>query len=204
MVRTSLPCLLALGGLLCCAPAKQPWSEAIPARPEVLLDVLPPEAEVRQDGAAIGIGTLTVKLGDGPSTLEVTAAGFEPRQVVLDPKTQAGARVGLVLRPNGYGEARPLGLEDGAGLAGASSWLLRAGRVAEATAYAERAVQAAPEAAAPRRALGLALAKQGKRGRAAQELSQYLQLAPGAPDRAEIQAAVERLRGDISIPARGY
>jgi len=195
---------VALGVPLACAPAKQPWTEAIPSRPEVLLEVLPLEAEVRQDGAVIGGGTLTVKLGEGPSTVEVAAAGFEPRQVVLDPKTQAGARVGVVLRPTGYGEARPLALEDGPALASASAWLLRAGRVAEAAAYAERAVQAAPAAPAPRRALGLALAKQGKRNRAAQELSQYLQLAPGAPDRAEIEAAVERFRGDISIPPRGY
>jgi len=203
-MRTRLPCLLTLGGLLACAPARQPWTEAIAARPEVLLEVLPVEAVVRQDGAVIGAGALTVRLGEGPSSLEVSAAGFEPRQVVLDPRTQAGARVGVVLRPVGYGEARPLALEDGAGLAAASAWLLRAGKVVEATDYAERAVQASPATAAPRRALGLALARQGKRSRAAQELSQYLQLAPGAPDRAEIEAAVERFRGDISIPARGY
>lgn len=196
--------LLAAAGLLTCAPARLPWSEALPARAEVLLDVLPPDAEVRQDGALIGAGSLTVKLGAEPSTLELAAAGFDPARVTLDPRTQAGARVGVALRPAGFGAARPLSLEDAPGLAAASAWLLRAGKVAEAVAYAERGVESSPSAPAPRRALGLALAKQGKRARAAQELSQYLQLAPGAPDRAEVEATVERFRGDISIPARGY
>ncbi|MBI5069665.1 MAG: tetratricopeptide repeat protein [Deltaproteobacteria bacterium] len=195
---------MALCGVLACATEKQAWSEALPVQVEVLLEVLPPEAAVILDGAVVGAGTTTLKLGAAPATVQVTADGFEALQVTLDPKLHAGARVGMVLRPSGYGEGRPLAIDDANGLAAASGWLLRAGRVADATAYAERAVQASPAAPAPRRALGLALAKQGKRGRAAQELSQYLQLAPGAADRAEIEAAVERFRGDISIPPRGY
>lgn len=195
--------VVALAGLLSCATEKQAWSEVVPSRPEVLLEVLPPQAEVRQDGAVAGVGSVTLRLGAGSATVEVTAPGYEPRQLAVDPRTQAGARVGVALRPAGYGEGRPLAMEDGPGLAAASGWLLRAGKLDDALAYAERAVEVAPSAPAPRRALGLALARAGKRRRAAQELSQYLQLAPGASDRGEIQGLVEKLRGDISVPARG-
>lgn len=203
-MRSKLPCLLAAAGLLSCATAREPWTEALPGRPEVLLEVLPPGAEVTQDGASRGTGSLTIKLGAAPSTVRVAAAGYEAQEAVLDPGKHAGARMSVVLRPTGYGQGRPIVADDGPALAAVSAWLLRAGRTDDALAYAERGVQAAPSAPQPRRALGLAYAKLGKRGRAAQELSQYLQLAPNAPDRAEIEELVERFRGDISIPARGY
>jgi predicted Zn-dependent protease len=184
-----------------CAPAKQAWSEAAPARPEVFLDVLPRNAEVRVDGAAAGQGPVTLTLGDARARVEVSAAGFEPRELDLDPKALAGARIGVVLRPSGFGAGRQLEIDEVAGLAAAGAWLLRSGRPVEAAWYAARAVEVGPNAPEPRRVLGLALAKQGNRARAAQELSAYLQLAPSAPDRAEIEVMVTRLRGDIAIPA---
>jgi predicted Zn-dependent protease len=183
-----------------CAPAKQAWSEAEPRRAEVFLDVLPRNAEVRVDGAARGAGPVTLKLGEASVRVEVGAAGFEPRELAIDPRTLAGARVGVVLRPVGFGAGRPLEIDEAGGLAAAGAWLLRAGRPLEAEGYAERAVEASPNAAEPRKVLGLALAKQGKRSRAAQELSAYIQLAPSAPDRAEMEVMVARLRGDIAIP----
>jgi tetratricopeptide (TPR) repeat protein len=195
------PRLLALAAAAAaCTPARQPWSEAVPPQPEVFLDVLPRDAEVRVDAAYLGRGPVTLRLGEAPVRAMVAAPGFEPRLVDVDPRVHAGARLGVVLRPVGFGAGRPLEIDDAQGLAAAGAWLLRAGRVAEAVGYAERAVEVAPNAPEPRRVLGLALARQGKKGRAAQELSSYLQLAPSAPDRDQIEIMVTRLRGDIAIP----
>lgn len=193
---------LAAAALASCAPAKQAWSEAAPPRPEVFLDVLPRDAEVRLDGVPVGQGPITLKLGDARARVEVKAAGFDPWELALDPQTSGGARLGVVLRPTGFGVGRPLDIDEAAGLATASAWLLRSGKAVEAAWYAERAVEVSPNAPEPRKALGLALAKQGKKGRAAQELSSYLQFAPAAPDRQEIEVMVTRLRGDIAIPVR--
>jgi predicted Zn-dependent protease len=191
---------LAAALAVACAPARQPWSEAVPARPEVFLDVLPRNAEVRVDGAPVGDGPVTVRIGEMGAQVEVRAGGFEPRLLALDPKVHAGARVGVVLRPSGFGGGRRLEIDEASGLAAAGAWLLRSGKVVEAAWYAERAVEAAPSAPEPRRVLGLALAKQGQKRRAAQELSHYLQYAPSAPDRVEIEGMVTQLRGDIAIP----
>jgi predicted Zn-dependent protease len=199
-VRSRLPALAAALAAAC-TPARQPWSEAVAARPEVFVDVLPRDAEVRVDGAYLGRGSVALPLGSGPSRVMVRAQGFETRVVEVDPRVHAGARLGVVLRPAGFGEGRRLEIDDAAGLAAAGAWLLREGKVAEAAWYAERAVEAAPSTPQPRKVLGLALVKQGKKGRAAQELSYYIQYAPQAPDRDEIEVLVARLRGDIAFPA---
>jgi len=90
---------------------------------------------------------------------------------------------------------------DGESMASAASLLLRAGKVQQAAEYAERAVEVSPQNPRARRALGLAHQRLGHRDRAIQELSQYLQLAPHSPDRAEVERQIEEARGDLTIPA---
>jgi len=185
--------------LLACAPAKQAWSEAAPARPEVFLDVLPRSAVVLVDGEVAGQGPLTVRVPEGGALVAVSAPGFDAQRLTLGPR-QGGGRVAVALRPVGFGGGRELGADDAGGLAAAGSWLLRAGKPLEAAGYAERAVDVSPSTPEGHRVLGLSLARLGRRGPAAQELSTYLQLSPSAPDRQEIEILVTRLRGDINIP----
>jgi hypothetical protein len=191
-----LPALLVLAAAACAAE-KQPWREAVPPRTEVFLDVLPRSAEVRVGGAFSGRGPHVLTLGEEAVTLEVAAPGFDPARLRVEPR--AGPRVGVALRPEGFGAGRKVDIDDPLALVAASSGLLRAGKATEAAEYAERAVEVAPQLPTPRRALGTALARLGKRSQAAQELSQYLQLAPSAADRAEVERLVGRLRGDMSI-----
>jgi predicted Zn-dependent protease len=189
---------LLLLAVASCAAGKQPWREAVPLRTEVYVEVLPRNAEVRVDGAAAGTGSRALTLGDREVTLDVAAPGFDPVQVTVDPHV-AGRRVGVALRPAGWGAGRTVDIDEPLVLVAASQVLLRAGRAIEAAEYAERAAEMGPQLPTPRRALGMALAKLGKRNRAAQELSQYLQLSPAAADRAEVERLVARLRGDMSI-----
>lgn len=197
---------LCLALLASCA-AKQPWRDAMAPRPEVFVDVLPLDAEVRLDGHPVGRGSLTVALGSQPSELQVVAPGFEPAARTVDPATQSGARLAFALRPAGYGEARAVDLDEPTGLTAVSAALLRQKRPTEAAQYAERAVDLAPQLAPARRALGLALLQlppsKKLRERAARELSAYLAGAPEAPDHAQIESLVERLRGDFAMPLPG-
>jgi predicted Zn-dependent protease len=150
---------------------------------------------------ASGSGPRFIELGGTPVALEVSAPGFDASQVTVDPQV-AGGRVGVALRPAGWGAGRTVDIDEPVVLVAASQVLLRAGKAAEAADYAERAAELGPQLPMPHRALGMALAKLGKRTRAAQELSQYLQLSPSAADRAEVERLVSRLRGDMSIRAR--
>jgi predicted Zn-dependent protease len=188
-----------------CAPARESWRQAVPQRPEVLVEVLPQDAEVRVRGEPVGVGARPVEVGPEPTPVTVVAAGFEKADLRLTAQ-QAGSRVGVALRPLGFGAGRALDLDDPLGLSSASSALLRQGKVAEALQYAERAAELAPKLGVARRALGLALLKappsRRNRERAVQELSAYLTSAGEAADRRHIERVVEGLRGDISIDPR--
>jgi tetratricopeptide (TPR) repeat protein len=183
-----------------CAAPRQPWRETRP--PEAVVEVLPREAEVAVDGAPPRRGARTVPVPDPAHRylFRGSAPGFAPAEVARSGAELAGARIGLVLRPDGFGSARPLDLDEPEGLAAAGAALLRAGRPAQAIEYAGRAAELAPEEPLPRRVLGEAYRRTGERARAAQELSAYLRAAPDAPDRDEVARAVEALRGDVEVP----
>jgi tetratricopeptide (TPR) repeat protein len=181
----------------------RPTLRDVAAPPEVLVDVLPRSALLQLEGRSLGNGSMAVPLPAGPARLRISAPGFHPAEIGLDPAAPAG-RAGVALRPEGFGAARTLHIDEPGGLAAASVFLLRQGRAPEALEYAERAVDLAPAAAAPNRALGMALLElpsdRKRQERAAQALSAYLAAAPDAPDRGEVAATVSRLRGDFSIP----
>ncbi len=182
-----------------CAGPKETWPRA-PA--EVFVDVLPRGAELSVDGAPLGVGPHTVPVPE-PAHVYVfhaAAPGFVPGERSGDGARLAGARIGLVLRPNGFGNARRLDLDDGAGLAAAAALMQRAGHPSTALEYGERAVEVSPEVPLGHRVVGEAAQALGQRKRAIQEYSAYLQLSPDAPDRAVVQRRVEELRGDLTIP----
>ncbi|HUK67069.1 MAG TPA: tetratricopeptide repeat protein [Anaeromyxobacteraceae bacterium] len=190
--------VIAVWGLACAAH-KQAWYAPVP---EVLVEVLPQRADLFVDGAPAGPAGHPVPLPD-PAHVYVfraTLSGFLPLQVSLDGSSLSGARLGLVLRPEGYGQARRLDFDDAPGLAAAAALLERRGSHADALEYAERAAELSPELPQARRVLGDAAFALGKRRRAVAEYSAYLSLAPDAPDRALVEARVEKLRGDMTIP----
>jgi len=190
--------LLALVGMACTAP-KQAWRES---PPEVLVELLPQRAQLFIDGAPAEPTGHPVVLRD-PAHVYVFRAvlqGFLPLETKGTGSALSGARLGLVLRPDGFGEARRLDLDDGRGLAAAAALLERRGAHADALEYADRAAEVAPELPLARRVLGDAALALGQRRRAIAEYSAYLSLAPDAPDREMVQARVEGLRGDLTIP----
>lgn len=193
--------LVALAGAAAaCASKKQSWRETAP--PEVFIEVLPRSAQIAVDGRKLGPGSRTLAVPD-PAHVYVfraSAPGFGAAERSEEGAKLAGARVGLVLRPDGFGSARRLDLDDAASLAQASALLERRGEHRFAAEYAERAVELAPEAPTQRRVLGAALLALGDQRRAIQELSTYLQLAPDAPDRRRVEQIVAKLRGDVTIP----
>ena len=106
-------------------------------------------------GVEVGPGSRVVPVDPAHAyTLVAVAQSFLPARWVAEGSALAGARVGLVLRPEGFGEARPLDLDDGTGLAMAAALLVRRGRHQQAMQYAERVVEVSPEVALGHRALG--------------------------------------------------
>jgi tetratricopeptide (TPR) repeat protein len=191
----------ALVAAAACAAPRQPWHETFPA--EAMVEVLPSDAEVAVDGAPARRGAQTVPVPDPEHryVFRASAPGFAPAEVARAGAALAGARVGLALRPTGFGDALRLDLDEPAGLAAAGAALLRDGRTAQAIEYAGRAAELAPEEPLPRRVLGEAYRRSGARARAVEELSAYLRAAPGAPDKVEVERTVEALRGDMTVPA---
>jgi tetratricopeptide (TPR) repeat protein len=189
--------LLAL--LLACAAPKEAWHQD---PPQVFVDVVPRAAQLSVDGRLVGTGAHTVPVPDPARVyaFRATAPGFAPRERAGEGARLAGARLDLVLRPEGFGEARRLDLDDGSSLAAAAALLQRTGQHHAALEYAERAVEVSPEVALGHRVLGEAAEALGQRKRAIQEYSTYLQLATDAKDRTAIERKVERLRGDLTIP----
>jgi tetratricopeptide (TPR) repeat protein len=185
-----------------CAPKRQAWSETVQA--EVFVEVLPRSAELWVDGAPQGPGSRTVRVPDAAHVYAFRAAapGFSVAEQSGAGAQLMGGHVGLVLRPDGFGEARPLDIQDGASLARAAALLQRRGRSEQALEYAERAVEVSPEVPLGHRVMGEAALALGRQKQAIQGYSGYLQLAPDAPDRAAVERQVERLRGDLTIPGR--
>jgi tetratricopeptide (TPR) repeat protein len=192
---------VAAAAAAACAAPKQAWQSAAP---EAFVEVLPRDAELSVDGRPLGKGAHVVPVPDAAHVyvIRAVAPGYAPAERSADGARLAAARVGLVLRPLQFGDARRLDLDDGSGLAAAAALLHRTGRSQAALEYAERAVEAGSEVALGQRVIGDAAWALGRRQRAIDAYSAYLRLAPEAPDRGAIQSRVEDLRGDLTLPAR--
>jgi len=186
--------------LLACAAERESWRAVAP--PEVLVEVLPHAARVDLDGQPLGAGSRTVPVPEATRLykLRATAPGFEPAEVEQPGEKLAGSRLGMALRPEGFGSGRRLDLDDPTGLSHAAAQLERAGRPREAVEYAERALSLA-EVPVAHRVLGAAYARLGDRRASIRHYTDYLGLAPDAPDAAAISRALEKERGDITIPS---
>ena len=186
----------------CATWSSQPRREVEPL--EALVEVLPRDAELWVDGVAAGRGARTVPVPDPDHVYVISAAapGFAPEQRGGEGALLAGARIGIVLRPEGFTRHLRLELDEPAGLTAAGAALLRAGRPAQAADYGARAAELAPDEPAPHRLLADAYRAAGDRVRAAREYAIYLLLAPDAPDREEVERQVERLRVDVQLPGR--
>jgi hypothetical protein len=182
-----------------CGAKRAAWEEVRP--PEAYVETLPSAAEVAVDGAPVGRSPLSfpVPAASRRYHLQATAPGFEPVDLVLEGSRLAGQRLDLVLRPVGFGAQRRLDLGDPIGLAQAAMTLLRSGRTADALAFADASL-AVGETGLAHKAAGAAHRKLGHRNQAIQHYSAYIVLVPDAPDRKDIEAAVEAARGDLTIP----
>lgn len=186
--------------LACASGRRARFEEVEPA--EVLIEVLPRNAEVELDGRALGPGSRTAPAPTGADehVLRVRADGYSPVERVLPPGSLAGVRLAEALRPEGFGGARALEYDDAPGLAAAGAALARSGRAEDAIDYASRAAALDPRLPLAQRALGDAFAERGDAAHAAAAWGRYLQLAPGAPDAAAIADRLSRLRGDVALP----
>lgn len=190
----------ALAALAACAGLRERRDALGP--PEVLVEVLPRSAEVALDGRPLGAGGRAVAApAEGEHVVAFAAPGFEPEARAL-PERSAGTRVAAALRPEGFGSARVLDYDEPEGLGLAAAFLARAGRPADAAAYAERALELEPGLAVAHRALGDARAALGDARRAVPAWAEYLRLAPDAPDAAAVARRIEAARGDVPLPAR--
>ncbi len=202
MTPRSAPAAAALLLASACAAPKQSWREM--QLPEVFVELLPPAAVLEVDGRVLGPGSRPVQLPDARRRyrLRATAPGFQAAEMTAEGEKLVGTRVSLLLRPEGFGASRRLDAGDPASLAQAAVVLLRAGRLDDARNYADRSLELA-EVPLAHRVLGAVYDKQGDRRKAAQEYSTYLSLVPDAPDAKAVAGAVERARGDLTIPALG-
>lgn len=205
-----LLCVLAALALGACGGAGAPAQREVTARPdpahpaELLVEVLPPGAQVFLDGRALGSGGRAVPAPPpGPHVLRVEAEGYEASEQPLPEGALAGARVGAALRPSGFDGARVVELDAADSLAQVAAHLARrGGRPQDAIAYAERAIALEPRTALAHRALGDARAVLGDGRRAAASWAEYLKLAPGAPDAPAVANRIEGTRADVAVPAR--
>jgi predicted Zn-dependent protease len=198
--RCTIPAIAAAA--LACAAPQQRFEDVSGA--EGLIEVLPRGAAVEVDGQPRGVGAVTVPIRDREQvhTVVVRAPGFEVAAVEIAASELAGGHVGIALRPAGFGAARPLAMDDPASLVAAAALLLRAGRDGEAAEYAEHAAELAPSAPAPRRLLGDAYLRLGRKDRALDAYVAYLERAPeDAPERAEVEERVAAMRGDLTLPS---
>jgi hypothetical protein len=199
-----LAALAAVAALGACGGPRVPPEEVAP--PELLVEVLPPDAAVSLDGRALGRGSRAIPpppSGEGPWLLRVEAEGYEPAERPLDDGSLAGVRVAAALRPLGLASYRAVDYDDPEGLALAAAHLARGGeRPRDALAYAERALSLDPGTALAHRAAGDARAALGEAGRAVSSWGQYLRLAPDAPDAAAVARRIEDARGELALPAR--
>jgi hypothetical protein len=199
--RAAVPAaaLAAVAVLACGGPHKASWESV--AGPQIAVEVLPRLATVEMDGRALGAGGRSQAVRPGARhRLRASAEGFEPLEVEVEGERVAGRTVFLVLRPQGFGSERRLEAGDPPGLAQAAARLLRAGRLDDAVDYARQSLAAGDNAPA-HRVLGAAYARKGGFALSIRHYSDYLGLAPDAPDAAEVRRALETARGDIALPA---
>lgn len=190
--------IVLLGG--CAGPRQATWAEVHP--PVAYVETLPPGALVTVDGVEVGLGPLAFPVPDESRihALRLTAAGFEPLEASFQGSKLAGARLELVMRPEGFGSQRQLASGEPTGLLQAAVALLRADRPREAIDYA-RASLAAGDSPQGHRVCGQAYRRLGKRDLAIQEYSLYLSLAPDAPDRKAVEEAIAAASRDIEMTA---
>jgi tetratricopeptide (TPR) repeat protein len=189
---------LALSG---CAAEKQSFRDTI--QPELLIEVLPAGALLELDGVGLGRGSRSVPApAPGEHLLTVSADGFEPVERPLPKGSLDGVRVGVALRPAGFGASRRLELDEPEGLAAAATTLGRAGRHRDAYDYAARAVALDRRLPLAQRALGDALAALGRRDEARAAWGRYLLLAPDAADAAAVEQRMSQGRTTFEMPAR--
>jgi hypothetical protein len=195
----ALPALAVLAAA-CAGPQPVTWSQIDP--PVAYVETLPPDALVAVNGVEVGTGIVAFPVPDGSRTyaIRVTAPGFEPLESSVAGAKLAGTRIELVLRPEGFGSQRHLAAGEPVGLLQAAVALLRADRPTEAIAFA-RASLAAGDAPQGHRVCGQAYLRLGKRDLAIKEFSVYLSLAPGAPDRKEVEQAISAASRDIEMTA---
>lgn len=194
--------LAGVGLAACATPKGASWADVQP--PTASVDVLPPGAIVAVDGHEVGSAPLEFPVPDGRRNyaLRVTAPGFEPVELTLAGASLAGARLELVLRPEGFGSQRELHGGEPGELLQAALTLLRNDRPREAIAFAQASL-ALGDAAGPHKVIGLAWKRLGNRDLAVKELSIYVSQAPDAPDRKEIEQVIATLARDIEMsPAR--
>jgi hypothetical protein len=191
---------LALAAGSGCGPRRASWDQV--RVPEAYVETLPAGAEVAVDGAPAGRSPLSIPVPDPGRKirLQASAPGFEPADVAVEASRIAGQRLDLVLRPAGFGAQRRLDLGEPVGLAQAAAALLKAGRIAEALAFADASLAVA-ETPLAHKVAGEAQRRLGNRNAAIQHYSTYVTLLPDAPDRKAIEAAIAEARGDLTIPA---
>jgi PEGA domain len=186
----------------CASEQKATWADVQP--PVVYLETLPVGAHVAVDGTSVGLGPLAFPVRDGARTyvVRVTAPGFEPLEISLVGSKAAGARLDLVLRPEGFGSQRKLEAGEPAGLLQAAVALLRANRPKDALAFAKASILAG-DSPQGHKVAGQAYRKLGDRGQAVKEYTMYLSMAPDAPDRKAIEEAITATSKDIDMtPAK--
>jgi tetratricopeptide (TPR) repeat protein len=188
---------LLAAGISCAGAPRRPADVA--GTPDLLVQVLPRDAEVALDGRPLGRGERTVVAPDDAEShvLRVSAAGFATEERALPAEPLAGARVAAALRPEGLAGAA-LDYDDAPGLAAAAAFLVDTGEARDAADYAARAASLDPRLPHAQRALGDAFHALGAPRRAAEAWSRYLHLAPDAPDADEVARRLEA--ADAEVP----
>lgn len=204
MTRRSLAAVAAgaaaLSTLAACAAPKQSLSEL--DVPVVYVELFPRQASLAVDGRPLGVGPRTVEIRDRAKKyrFHAEAEGFAPVDVEGTGEELAGASIGIVLPPEGFGVQRKLDADDAKSLAMAANLLNRKKRFDDAAQYAQQAVSVRRDYPLAHRELGIALANLGKRKAAIEELNLYLAEAPDAPDAPKVRELVEKAHGDLTIP----
>ncbi|MGA8892444.1 MAG: hypothetical protein WB493_12810, partial [Anaeromyxobacteraceae bacterium] len=126
----------------CASTPPVTWSTVRP--PEAYVEALPPSAVISVDGVEVGKGSVSFPVPDESRTyvLQATAVGFDPLDLAVPGARLAGTRIDVVLRPEGFGSQRKLVAGEPVGLLQAAIALLRAGRAADALAFAQASLAA--------------------------------------------------------------
>jgi tetratricopeptide (TPR) repeat protein len=195
-----------LVGLLCwgCAAEKQSLADL---GLDLRLSSLPAGALVQLDGQDIGVTPMNLHLdADRDISLTFALGGYQSRTVGGrrdELYRRSKGEIGVVLMPIGYNSGPPPTVSDVDGLTHLAVELQRRSQWARAAEVWEHILSFSPRHARAHRGMGSCLAKLGRDEEAIREYEQYLFLAPGAPDAARVQRAVDNYRGGIPIPGPG-